>query len=207
VAAGCEARPTWVGDVPTPEVVVPVARRVCAALFVGCATVRWCVRWTAGGETTTFSAGAALEPAPARIGGRCTVPESRSRAVAAAPRSSGITGAATRRAITQIASHFPLSLADTGLSSPSLDGPPSALAQGYKKPGRTATRVSGRRSLFPAESSRRRRALAAGEARADTALVTAEVHHARSGNAHSVLMLVRISSIRVWRPYVVAQAS
>jgi hypothetical protein len=138
VAACCGAAAAWVGDVLTPELVVPVAGDVGAAVFAG-ATARWCVRWTAGGETMTFSAGAEVEPAPARIGGRCTVPESRSRAIAAAPRSSGIRGAATRRATTQIASHFPLSLADTGLSSPSLDGPPSALAQGYKKPGRTAT--------------------------------------------------------------------
>jgi DNA-3-methyladenine glycosylase I len=56
--------------------------------------------------------------------------------------------------MTQIATHFPPSLADNGLSSPSLDGPPSALAQGYKKPGRTATRVWGRLSLFPGESLR-----------------------------------------------------
>jgi hypothetical protein len=125
----CGAAPARVGDVLTPpfELVVPVADDVGAAVCVGaaafvCVTARWCVRWTAGGETTTFSVGAALEPAPARIGGRCTVPESRIRAIAAAPRSSGITGAATRRAITQIASHLPPSLADTGLSSPSLDG-------------------------------------------------------------------------------------
>jgi len=117
VAACCGAAGAWVGDVLTPELVVPVAGGVGAAVFAG-ATARWCVRWTAGGETTTFSAGAELEPAPARIGGRCTVPESRSRAIAAAPRSSGIRGAATRRATTQIASHFPLSLADTGLSLP-----------------------------------------------------------------------------------------
>lgn len=117
IAACCGAGPAWVGDVLTPELVVPVAGDVGAAVFAG-ATARWCVRWTAGGETTTFSAGAAPEPAPARIGGRWTVPESSSRSIAAAPRSSGITGAATRRAITQMATHFPLSLADTGLFLP-----------------------------------------------------------------------------------------
>jgi hypothetical protein len=86
----------------------------------GRATVRWCVRWlAAGGDTTTFSAGAGLEPEPDRIGGRRTVPESRSSAIAAAPRASGITGAATRRTSTHNASHFPRSLADTGLFSPS----------------------------------------------------------------------------------------
>jgi hypothetical protein len=76
----------------------------------------------AGGETTTFSAGAALEPGPERTGGRRTVPESSSKAIAAAPSSSGITGVATRRAITHIAPHFSRSLADTGLSLPFPDG-------------------------------------------------------------------------------------
>jgi DNA-3-methyladenine glycosylase I len=67
-----------------------------------------------GDDTTTFSGGGEAEREP--IDGRCTVPESRSRAMAAAPRSSAITGTATRRAITQIPRQLPRSLADTGRS-------------------------------------------------------------------------------------------
>jgi hypothetical protein len=55
--------------------------RVCECLAVS------------GGGTTTFSAGGELEvepPEPAAIGGRRTVPESRTRAIAAAPRKNGI---------------------------------------------------------------------------------------------------------------------
>ena len=65
----------------------------------------------AGDDTTTLSGGGEDERAPDPIGGRCTVPESRSSAIAAAPSSSGISGA------------------DTGLSAPFWTGPPPALNQ------------------------------------------------------------------------------
>src|SRR5207244_5111519 len=75
-------------------------------------TDRWCAWPPLGGdETTTFSGGGEAERAP--IDGRCTVPESRSSAIAAEPMSSGISGAATRRAAAQTASHFARLLADT----------------------------------------------------------------------------------------------
>lgn len=83
----------------------------------------------AGDDTTTLSGGGEDERAPDPIGGRCTVPESRSSAIAAAPSSSGISGAATARAAAHSASNFPPSLADTGLSSPFWTGPPPALNQ------------------------------------------------------------------------------
>lgn len=107
--------------VDVAEAVEPLAAELCVCVLGG-VVVPCVVRWAEGGagaDTTTFSAGADLGPVePDWIGGRCTVPESRSRAIAAAPRSRGISGAATRRAITQIASTFPPSLADTGLSLP-----------------------------------------------------------------------------------------
>jgi hypothetical protein len=70
-----------------------------------------------GAETTTVSAGGG-DPERDPIGGRLTVPESRSSAIAAAPSSSGTIGAATVRAITQIARPLPRSSADTAFSSP-----------------------------------------------------------------------------------------
>lgn len=69
------------------------------------------------------------------------MPESRSNAIAAAPSSSGISGAATARAAAHNASHLPRSLAGNGLSSPFLDRASPAFAQKYKKLGRTATRL------------------------------------------------------------------
>ena len=68
------------------------------------------------------------------IDGRCAVPESRSSAIAAAPRSSGISGAAARRAATPTASHFVRSLADTGLSSPSRTGLPRPSLRDTRNP-------------------------------------------------------------------------
>ena len=123
------------------EAVTAGATEVCGVECVVGAAARWCACLpSADGDTTIFAAGGgAVERDP--VEGRCTVPESRSRAIAAPPRSSGIKGAATRRAATQTASHLPLSSAGTGLSSPSLDGPPPALTQKYKKPRRTATRT------------------------------------------------------------------
>lgn len=105
--------------VEVAEAVELLAAALCACVL-GSVVVPCFVRWTgAGADTTTFSLGADLGPVePDWIGGRCTVPESRSSAIAAAPRSRGIRGAATRRATTQIASNFPPSLADTGLSLP-----------------------------------------------------------------------------------------
>jgi hypothetical protein len=98
----------------SPAAVAPVGACVGAAVLAG-VTVRCAVRLcVAGAETTIFSAGAPPEPEPERSGGRCTVPESSSSAIAAAPRRSGSTGAATRRAIAQIARPIPPSLADNG---------------------------------------------------------------------------------------------
>jgi hypothetical protein len=57
----------------------------------------WTGRWWAGADTTTLSAGGALEIPP--VEGRCKVPESRNRAIAPAPRSSGIATSAARRAM------------------------------------------------------------------------------------------------------------
>jgi hypothetical protein len=54
-------------------------------------------RWWAGADTTMLSAGGALEIPP--VEGRCKVPESRNRAIAPAPRSSGIATSAARRAM------------------------------------------------------------------------------------------------------------
>lgn len=77
-----------------------------------------------GDDTTTFSGGGGeLERLPAPLDGMCTVPESRSRVIAAAPRSSAASGIATRRASTQIAPQLPRSLADTGPSLPPLPRP------------------------------------------------------------------------------------
>jgi DNA-3-methyladenine glycosylase I len=134
---------TW----PTGAVEPPVA---CVtdgggAVDVVGAAGRWCTWPPTGGDVTTiFSGGgdAGREP----TGGRCTVPESRSSAIAAAPRSSGIRGAATRRAATHSASHLVRSSADTDLSSPSQTGLPGLrpeITRDNKKLRRTATRVRG----------------------------------------------------------------
>jgi hypothetical protein len=105
--------------VAVAEAVEPLAAGLCVCVLGGVVVPCFVRGAGAGADTTTFSAGADLGPVePDWIGGRCTVPESRSRAMAAAPRSRGIRGAATRRATTQIASNFPASLADTGLSLP-----------------------------------------------------------------------------------------
>jgi hypothetical protein len=105
--------------VDVAEAVEPLAVALCVCALGDVAAPCFVRGAGAGADTTTFSAGADLGPVePDWIGGRCTVPESRSRAIAAAPRSRGIRGAATRRATTQIASNFPPSLADTGLSLP-----------------------------------------------------------------------------------------
>jgi hypothetical protein len=121
-----------------------VARRECPA------------RPGADDGTTIFSACEGPEPSPepepGAIGGRRTAPALRRRIVAAAPSSSGRMGIATRVATIQTERHFPLSLADTGLSSPSRTGLP--------RPSSTNTRIpTGRQpdagahfSLFPPES-------------------------------------------------------
>jgi hypothetical protein len=91
--------------------------------------VRACLAGTGGG-TTTFSAGGGLEaepPGPAAIGGRRTVPESRTTAIAAAPRKNGIAVSATFGAIrargpsiNQAFTQPDLTLAQTWLPLPGL---------------------------------------------------------------------------------------
>jgi hypothetical protein len=112
-----EPEPVGVGETwATGAVEPPVAGLTVVRGAVGVvgATEWWFCTCPAGGDhTTTFSGGGVAEREP--IDGRCTVPESRSSAIAAAPRSRGVSGAATRRAITQIARPLPRSSTDTGL--------------------------------------------------------------------------------------------
>jgi hypothetical protein len=151
--AGPEAEPVAVEPAATG------VTEVCGAVVVVGVDERWFAGALGGGATTTFSGGgeAEFEPEPVAIGGMCVVPESRIRAVAPAPISSGTSTAAARRAAAPSASHFPRSLADTASSSHSPDGPPPALEQRYKKPDRTASREPSRRSLFPMEYCPRER--------------------------------------------------
>jgi hypothetical protein len=110
---------------------------------------RWCACLPfADADTTIFSGGGDGEPERVPVDGRCTVPESRSRAIAAAPSRSATSGTATRRAITQVPRAVPRSLADTG-PSPFPNLPFPTFRQEYKKLDRTSTRVRRRDSQFP----------------------------------------------------------
>jgi hypothetical protein len=94
----------------------------------------------AGDGTTTFCGGGGADDREPTDGG-CTVPESSRSAIAPAPSSSAVNIATAHRAVTQ--SPFPRSLAGTGLSFPPCVDPSPVFSQGYKKPGRTATRFRG----------------------------------------------------------------
>jgi pimeloyl-ACP methyl ester carboxylesterase len=127
------------------------------------------------------------------------VPESSSKAIAAAPSRSGITGAATRRAIAQTSRPLPRSLADTGPFLPSRTTLPrlAALIQESPSDGNpepaAAVAVSGRFLLS--------RPLREGGARLDTAPVTPEVRYARSGDVSIAYQVVGDGPFDlVWTP-------
>ena len=118
LGAGC------CGAEPVPVAACTVALPAAGAPDVVAVDVAGVATWWCAGtpgvvegdDTTTFSGGGGgpLEREP--IEGRRTVPESRSRPIAPAPRSSANTGSATRRAAAHTAPHLPFSLADTGHS-------------------------------------------------------------------------------------------
>lgn len=116
--------PRVFGPAAAALVVEPVAVGVGAVPWDGVwgAIRSWDVVFPAvGGETTTFAGGGGGGMARDPIGGRCTVPESSSSAIAAAPRRSGSSGTATRRAITQIPRTVSRSAAGNGPFPPSFD--------------------------------------------------------------------------------------
>jgi hypothetical protein len=139
------------GVAAAESVVVPLAagRGTCtggATVVAGVTVLCGFARWPLGDETMTFAAGGAVLRVP--IAGRCTVPESSSSAIAAAPSKSGITGAATRRAIAQLPRPLSCSSAGNGRS------PLPVLAFPLPEAGIQESRSDGnlrenRPSLFP----------------------------------------------------------
>jgi hypothetical protein len=168
-----------VGEAATLVPVEPPAADAGGGADTCGVAVPWCVCFFfagAGVATTTFSAGAALGPEP--IAGRCTVPESSSSAMAAAPSRSGNTGAATRLAITQIERALPRSSAATGPPPPSRMGLPRPHSRDTRNPtAHQPGRVADVRCFRP-----NLHGLAECQPRLDTAPVTPEVRYARSGD-------------------------